>query len=248
MSTSVMLEHTRFHYKLLLKMGQSYSYFNVWAVSTIVTARADDIEKFLQSHEAAFRANHISAPVVEELDDVVDAPPEIDVVSFILKEDVFMQMLVDQHFSSSDIDILINLFRLIDNRGFREIDVRDVFICFAMFAADSILQIFELSMKITEREGTQIIDKRQLVHIFKLLNSTCQYFGDRCLQMDQIQDLADSVYTSIGRIDGTIFYPHFVEYVADHPIIEMFTSMQFQGGVRDKLLTDEQVDALIEKM
>ena len=231
-------------------MGQSYSYFNVWAVSTIVTARADNIEKFLRAHEMEFRAKHVLAPVVEELDDTVDAPPppEEIVVSFIIKEDVFKQMLTDQSFSPSDVDILLNLFRLIDNRGFREIDVRDVFISFSMFAADSILEIFELSMKIIEREGTQIIDKRQLVHIFKLLNATCQYFGDRHLQMDQLQDLADSVYTSIGRIDGTIFYPHFVEYITDHPIIEMFTSIQFQGGIKEKLLTDEQIDAMIDKM
>ena len=229
-------------------MGHSYSYFNIWAVSTIVTAEEADIERFLQIHETDFRANHQSKPVVEELDDAVDSPPEEVVVSYIIKEDVFKQMLMDQNFTPSDIEILINLFRLIDNRGFREIDVRDVFISFAPFAAHSIHQIFELSMKVMEREGTKILDKRQLVHIFKLLNATCHYFGDRSLQVDQLQDLADSVYTSIGRIDGTIYYPHFIEYITDHPIVEMFTSLQFQGGIKEKLLTDEQIDAMIDKM
>jgi hypothetical protein len=60
-------------------------------------------------------------------------------------------------------------------------------------------------------------------------------------------NLADSLYTSIGRIDGTIFYPHYIEYISTHPIIEMFLSPQFQGGMKDKLLSDEEIDAMMDK-
>lgn len=230
-------------------MGNSYSYFNVWAVSTIVSATEEDIERLLKAHEVAFRAAYVHKEIVEELDDTVDAAPEDEiVVSFVIKEEVFKSMLIEYNFTSSDIDLIINLFRMIDNRGFREIDVRDVFISFCVLSATSVHHIFEMSMKIMEREGTRIIEKQQLVHIFKLLNNTCHYFGDRYLQMDQIQDLADSVYTSIGRIDGPIFYPHFIEYIASHPIVEMFTSIQYQGGMKEKLLSDEQIDAMIDKM
>lgn len=230
-------------------MGHSYSYFNVWAVSTIVAASEEDLELFLKNHEALFRESYVPKPIVEQLDDIVDDSPSANIiVSYIIKEETFLQMLSDQCFTPSDIELLLNLFRLIDNRGFREIDVRDVFISFSIFTANSIHHIFEMSMKLMEREGTQILNKQQLIHIFKLLNNTCHYFGDRHMQMDQIQDLADSVYTSIGRIDGPIYYPHFIEYITSHPIIEMFTSLQFQGGVKEKMLTDEQIDAMVEKM
>jgi len=94
------------------KMGHSYSYFNIWAVSTIVTTEEADIETFLQNHETDFRANYKSKPIVEELDNAVDSSPEEVVVSYIIKEDIFNQMLVDQNFTTSDIEILINLFRL----------------------------------------------------------------------------------------------------------------------------------------
>lgn len=242
-------------------MGQTYSYFNIWAVSTIVSATEEDVERVIQAHESAYRAKVLAeqaskAPVVEELpptnaddgeQEFVEQEKPIP-VNYIISENSFTALLEQHNFTKSDIDILLNMFHLIDTRGFREIDIRDAFIGFTVLVARNVHQCFEMSMKITEREGTQILDKLQLIHIFKLMNATCLYFGDRSLAMDQIQDLTDSVYTSIGRIDGTIFYPHFVEYIVAHPIIEMFMSMQFQGGVKDKLLSDEEIDAMIDKM
>lgn len=241
-------------------MGQAYSYLNIWAVSTIVTATESDIEQAIQVHESAYKSKFLSSSqepsflqdvdksaVDDNLTDFVGKSEPMH-INYIISETSFVSLLESQNFTKSDIDILMNMFHLIDTRGFREIDIRDAFIGFAVLVAKSVHQAFELSMKITEREGTQILDKLQLIHIFKLMNATCHYFGDRSLAMDQVQDLADSVYTSIGRIDGTIFYPHFVEYIVAHPIIEMFVSMQFQGGVKDKLLRDEDIDAMIDKM
>lgn len=157
-----------------------------------------------------------------------------------------MQSLLDRNFTQSDCDILLNIFHLIDTRGFREIDFRDALISFTVVTTHSVYEGFEIGMRLIEREGNQIIDKRQLIHIFKLMNATFHYFGDKHLQMDQVQDLADSLYTSIGRIDGTIFYPHYIEFLVSHPIVEMFMSMQFQGTMKDKLLSDEEIDARID--
>lgn len=236
------------------KMGQSYSYFNIWAVSTIVTATSDDIEQVLQAHEAAYRMKLLQSAAIEE--EVASAVSDQEesfekkkpaLVNYIISERSFIELLENHSFTKSDIDILVNMFHLIDTRGFREIDMRDAFISFSVLVAKSVHQGFEMSMQILEREDTQILDKLQLIHIFKLMNVSCHYFGDRHLAMDQIQDLADSVYTSIGRIDGTIYYPHFVEYIVAHPIIEMFMSLQFQGGVKDKLLSDEEIDAMVDK-
>lgn len=225
-------------------MGSSYSYLNVWAVSSIVTATSDDIERVLKIYEKTYRDKQ--SIVVELPQD--GAEPEPITVNYTIREDDFLKILHDEEFQESDIELLINLFRLIDNRGFREIDLRDVLISFTVLITTSIDHCFEFSMKLIEREGTNIIDKLQLVHIFKLLNAVFHYFGDKYLQMDQIQDLADSVYTSIGRIDGTIFYPHYIEYITSHPIIEMFLSPQYQGSIKDKLMSDEEIDAIMDKL
>jgi hypothetical protein len=204
-------------------------------MSTIVTATPESLEDLLCAHEIAYREKNPPRGGLEAMAES-DAPTP---VNYTISEVAFLQLLHDKGFTSSDTDILLNLFRLIDTRGFREIDIRDALISISVITARSVHESFELSMKLTEREGNQIIEKHQLIHIFKLMNATCHYFGDK--------DLADSLYTSIGRIDGTIFYPHYIEYISTHPIIEMFLSPQFQGGMKDKLLSDEEIDAMMDK-
>jgi Ca2+-binding EF-hand superfamily protein len=230
-------------------MGPSYSYLNVWAVSTIVSAHDSDVDTVLQNFEKDYRIKHPAPPSeAAEPQDAGQQPAQQPLVSvnYKLSETSFTQLFQDHGFSLSDRDILINIFHLIDTRGFKEIDLRDALISFSVLTAKSVHESFELAMRLMEREGTQIIDKRQLIHIFKLMNATFSYFGDKHLQMDQVQDLADSLYTSIGRIDGTIFYPHYIEFLVAHPIVEMFMSMQFQGTMKDKLLTDAEIDARID--
>lgn len=230
-------------------MGANYSHLNTWAVSTIVSATEKDLEHALETFEASYRSKLpvvIPDPVEVESDGpVVKEPPPP--VKYIISETAFLQLLQDEGFSDSDVDILLNFFHLIDTRGFREIDLRDAFIKFSVLVARSVYDGFDQSMRLTARDGSQIIDKHQLLHIFKLMNATFQHFGDKHLHMDQVQDLADSLYTSIGRIDGTIFYPHYIEYLVSHPIVEMFLSVQFQGGMKEKLLSDEEIDARIDQ-
>jgi hypothetical protein len=50
---------------------------------------------------------------------------------------------------------------------------------------------------------------------------------------------------TIGKIDGVIYYPHYLEFLSTHPIIELFTSAQFQGAIQDKLLDDKALERLV---
>mmetsp|Transcript_8494 Transcript_8494/g.14092 ORF Transcript_8494/g.14092 Transcript_8494/m.14092 type:complete len:215 (+) Transcript_8494:43-687(+) len=210
-------------------MGKAYSYLNVWAVSTIVFATQDDLEGVLSTHEVGYREAH----------------PEEKEMNYRIKETDFLHLLKSKSFHESDVDMMLNLFRLIDTRGFREIDLRDVMICYTVVVVRSVPGCLEFAMSLMEREGTKIIDKIQLIHILRLLNETVYYYGDKYLVAEQIQDLADSVYTSIGKIDGTIYYPHFIDFIATHPIIEMFVSPQYQGGIQEKLLDDAKIEAMV---
>jgi hypothetical protein len=220
-------------------MGQSHSYFNVWAVSTTVYAREEELVGILDAFENSFRQQNISNASNNEKN-------ISSTINYTISENNFLELLQNQRLHETDIEIMMDLFHLIDTRGFREIDLRDALISFLLVVVRSAHQCLELSLSLWEREGTQIVDKLELVHIFKLLNITTHYFGDRNLSIDQLQDLADSVYTSIGRIDGTIYYPHYVEYISSHPIVEMFMSPQFQGTAKEKLLTDSQIEEMIK--
>ena len=48
----------------------------------------------------------------------------------------------------------------------------------------------------------------------------------------------------IGKIDGIIYYPHFIEFLVTHPIIEMFISPQYQGSIQDKLYDNDKIEQL----
>jgi len=58
--------------------------------------------------------------------------------------------------------------------------------------------------------------------------------------MDQVNDFVDSLYTATGRIDGPIYYPDYYAAIKQHPLVEMYCSLQFQGAWQDKY-TDERL-------
>ena len=57
-------------------------------------------------------------------------------------------------------------------------------------------------------------------------------------------DFVDSIYTSAGKINGCIYYPNFIEYISTHPLMEMFLSPQFQGSMREKMFSHEEIEKL----
>ncbi|KAJ1433325.1 hypothetical protein B484DRAFT_14125 [Ochromonadaceae sp. CCMP2298] len=252
-------------------MGKAHSYLNIWAVSTTVYASEQDLEAVLGAHEAAARnALQLVQQKALEEEQGQEGPGEGpgegaregagevagggavggagEPPSYVIHEDAFRAILADQEFHPPDVDLLLNLFRLIDTRGFREIDIRDVLVSFAVLATRSMEACMECALRLAEREGNQIVDKPQLLRVFRLMNDALFYFGDKPLQAEQLTDLADSVYTSVGKIDGTIFYPHFVEFISTHPIVEMVVSPQFQGGIKDKLLDDEVIEKIVNQL
>lgn len=77
--------------------------------------------------------------------------------------------------------------------------------------------------------GSKSCEKLEWIILLRLLNDTCNAFGDRKLQDVQIFDLVDSLYTQYGEIDGKIDYEDFYNLLLQHPIMELFVSIQFQG-------------------
>lgn len=212
-------------------MGKAYSYFNVWAISTIVYTTEEKLLAILERFEAEQIANNV----------------ERTQLNYEIRRLDFVKLLKEMEVHNSDLEIFMNFFRLLDSRGFQRLDIRDPLICFSITTINSLQRCFELPMQLLVRDGTTIIDKEQLYRILRLLNDTCYNFGDRYLDSDQVHDLTDSVYTSAGKIDGTIYYPHFIEYISTHPIVEMFVSPQFQGTIQEKLLDEEGIEKAVLK-
>jgi len=166
-------------------MGKAYSYFNVWAVSTIVYASLDDIDEVFKAIER--QSQKKDSQVVVSL-------------RYMVRRERFIDILRQQGFHPSDVDILTNLFILIDTRNFNECDIREVIVSFLLLVTKSVTQCFEMALLTISRgeDNDQYLDKKQILRVFTLLNDTCYFFGDKYLHLDQVKDLVDSLYTSIG--------------------------------------------------
>lgn len=146
----------------------------------------------------------------------------------------------------SDIEIFRNIFCLIDSTGVGWVNIQHVILSFVIITSTTIEHCLESSFRIVDRpKKTRLVEKSELTDMFKLINDALYFFGDKYLYTQQIYDLVDSIYTSAGLIDGAFPYQTFIPYMAGHPIVEMAVSMQFQGAVRSKLLSDEEVEKVV---
>ena len=180
-------------------MGKSYSHFNIWAVSTIIYTNKEDIErliKYIEKHNDCFISNRNN----NHNDNITSKEKVLEQVNYTIHKDKFIECLHTLNFHKSDIDLIINLFILTDKRGFSECDIREVLISLLLLCTKNIPLCIELSMDMINRDKTLYLDKFELLRIFTIFNDTCYYFGDKYLTTDQIKDLIDSLYTSIGNL------------------------------------------------
>jgi Ca2+-binding EF-hand superfamily protein len=154
------------------------------------------------------------------------------------------RMLESRNFIDSDIDLMLTLFSLIDKRGYKLLDIRDVFISFLVVVSKSVKECVLSALRMYDRENSTVIEKDTMVHVMSLLNNACTYFGDRGLLQAQVVDLVDSLFTMAGKVDGYISYIDYQDIISQHPIVEMLLSHQYQGPVRDKILDEEKIELL----
>jgi hypothetical protein len=165
---------------------------------------------------------------------------------YMISSSRMVEILQHLDLHASDIYIFQNLFILADKRGYDLVDLKDLLTLFSIVIATSVLDCLQTAIMIHDRKLMEIVEKSKLLHVFTLLNESCCYFGDKFLSKTQLLDLADSIYTNAGKIDGDIVYMDFLPFMAEHPIVEMLISPQFQGTVIDKYLDDEAFGNMIE--
>src|SRR5688572_1507060 len=103
-------------------MGVNYSYMNVWALSTIMRITGEDVEKIYDLFE----------------NDQLKQDNDAQVTDFKVTEWKLVEYLESLAASSQDIDVFVDLFRLMDNRGFGSIDIRDILISVTVLTTTSV--------------------------------------------------------------------------------------------------------------
>lgn len=243
-------------------MGSRVSHMNIFAINTIIQCNRLQYENILRSIEG----RKLLVPLlpmsiakntkdINDDDDYYDEKKNEqkindsnnninnndDIINdnYMISSTMLEELLQNLEIDAADIYLLQNLFTLADKRGYDLVDLKDLLTLFTIVFSSSVEDCLRLAITIHDRQSLQIIEKTKLLHIFTLLNESCCYFGDMFLTKAQLQDLTDSIYTNAGKIDGDIVYMDFLHFMAEHPIIEMFISPQFQGQLNAKYLDDK---------
>lgn len=217
-------------------MGLSHSYLNLWALSSITFSNFDEIISIIEDFE-------IKHSIVNDKETFI-RPSK----AYFINETNLSDLLSVHKFHQSDSTNIINIYRILDDRGDNLVSLIDVMITFSTLTANSVEACIENSLKLFDRGNTKLIEKNDLMHVFRLLNNSFFYFGDKFLAADQLSDLLDSVYTSSGKIDGTIYYPDNIEYISSHPVVQIFLSPQYQGAIKEKILDEETIEKIANSL
>lgn len=242
-------------------MGQNYSHMNFWALSEIVFCSNNDISRILELHEINKKGaaagtlkgdkdgsenfkeenNHFlqdkNIPFNEEQEVV-----EFNIADYDINEEGLGALLTAANIHPLDIEIFFHLYHLINKKGAFQTCLIDVLISFTVFTCTSLESCIIFCIEIFDRNRTHFIEKDDLLRVFTMLHEACTYTGDKMIDRFRIRDFIDSIFTSAGKIDGSIYYPNFIDLMSGHPIIEMFLSVQYQGNARSKVLSDEEIE------
>eukprot|EP01035_Chromulina_nebulosa_P025716 gene25716-33580_t len=243
-------------------MGQqsSCSHMNIWALSTLTYSRVEEVENILQKfeNEKNVLQREVAAKdfiMMQRTEEVLDSEQHQDVFLDLIEEQKLynihedeFEYILKQQINDSDTKIFIDMFRLIDIRGSNIINMKDVIVAMMPLCCRSLKECFTYCFSVYDRSKSGVVDKQRMVHFLKVLNSACEYCGDRALNSVQIYDLVDSIYTSAGKIDGPLFYMSVVDSLATHPIVEMMLSPQFQGSMRKKVISTVEINELLKEM
>jgi Ca2+-binding EF-hand superfamily protein len=165
-------------------------------------------------------------------------------VNYIVNPAGLASLLESISFQTSDIDLLLTLYSLIDKRGLKSVDIRDVLLSFLVVCSASVSACLRSAFRLYDRARSTVMGKDAMIHVLGTLSRACSYFGDRGLSQSQVVDLVDSLFTMAGKLEGCISYEDYHDLIVKHPIVEMMLSIQFQGPVRDKILDEEKIYAL----
>ena len=207
-------------------MGKGYSHLNAWALSAILRFQEEDLRSIATGF---YTKGHSS---------------ELDNAHEISEGDLTIKLQDEMGFYPTDVEVLLNFFHLNDNKNRGVVDIRKYLVSLSPISCSSIPCMFLFSLNMMDYKNEQFISKRDLHMIVRLINDSLRFLGDKSLTVHQVDDLVDSVYTAAGKIDGDLFYPDFIEYLSNHPMVQLLTSVQFQGTIQSKLMDEEAIEKM----
>lgn len=191
-------------------MGVGLSHMNMYGIATVVeTSKAEII------HIAESKQSRIS----------IDA-------------DKFNEFMLGYEVCASDKRIFHDYAIMIDRMALGSISVTDFCICLLPMVTANVTDCFRTAFYLFDQTRSGLINKEGLFDVMDLLNHSFFYCGDVKFNADQVENFVNSVFTSGGKVGGSIIYDEFIDTIASHSLMELFFSQQFQGSWRNKVFYD----------
>ena len=123
----------------------------------------------------------------------------------------------------TDHEVFDRLFTLFDKTGAGKVHFLELVVGLAPVLNASLSDRVRLAFELTDEDGRGFVDKREMKFLFKALNSTANFLGDPMLTIEEIEELVESLFTSVldaGSMTEAFPYPDNIEMVTEHPIID----------------------------
>ena len=146
-------------------------------------------------------------------------------------------------FEKGDIDVLLNIYTTMDEKGTNNASVRDVVCAFLPICSANVGECVRTACTLFDLDNTETVGYGVLLHIFTLLMRGFSYFGDKVVDRQHTKDVVDSIFTMEGKTEGFIAFDQYMLYIEQHPVVVLLSSQQFQGLARKKFLDLNQYEA-----
>jgi hypothetical protein len=144
----------------------------------------------------------------------------------------------------SDVALLENLALLLDRKSVGRVKTESLCLLLVPMLAKDARDCFQTTFRLLDvRRGSGCIDRAELTEVIECLNNAFFFCGDVRFSVMQIDDLVSSLFTSVGKIDGSVYYEDMCGALASHSLVELFMSQRFQGSWRDKVFDASSKDS-----
>mmetsp|Transcript_30214 Transcript_30214/g.67701 ORF Transcript_30214/g.67701 Transcript_30214/m.67701 type:complete len:197 (+) Transcript_30214:162-752(+) len=141
----------------------------------------------------------------------------------------FQQAEVAVTVDDSDKEIFDRLFTLFDKTGAGTVMWREFLCGLAPLTKGSVAERLLLAFELYDTANTGTLDMTEIKMTFRALNQTAAAMGDPLLSLDQMSELVETVFESVGEqlLEGEgaktkLRYAGAISEFVDHPIMESY--------------------------
>lgn len=124
----------------------------------------------------------------------------------------------------SDREIFDRLFTLFDKTGSGKVHYLEYVVGLSVLVNASFSDRVLLSFELRDDKGQGSLSKSEVLSVFRSLSSTASFLGDPTLEVEEMQELVESLFTATldkgGGMDDVFRYGENIDLVTEHPIID----------------------------